>query len=69
VPGGKRQIEPLAAVDHAALTYEEFYKDFYEEASEIGSMAEADVLQYRRYAWVQSVGCTCKRCVGALVGV
>ena len=39
----KKKIEPLPALDHAAIEYDEFAKDFYEEAPAIAAMTPAEV--------------------------
>lgn len=40
--GGKMKIEALAALDHAAVEYADFAKDFYEEAPEIFAMDDRE---------------------------
>ncbi|XP_020588232.1 DEAD-box ATP-dependent RNA helicase 24 [Phalaenopsis equestris] len=44
----KRKIEPLPALDHSAMDYDAFNKDFYEENSSISGMNELDVTEYRK---------------------
>lgn len=44
VAGGKQKIEPLPALDHAAIEYDDFAKDFYEEAAAITKMSHAEVM-------------------------
>jgi len=44
---GGGAIEPLPAVDHGALAYEEFAKDFYEEAPALAALAEDEVAALR----------------------
>ena len=43
IAADKKRIEPLAALDHANIEYDEFSKDFYEEAPEIARMQPAEV--------------------------
>lgn len=35
--------DPLALVDHSAIEYDEFAKDFYSDAPAIAAMSEAEV--------------------------
>ncbi|KAH7676417.1 RNA helicase protein [Dioscorea alata] len=44
----KRKIEPILALDHSAIEYEPFNKDFYEEKPSISGMTEQDVSEYRK---------------------
>lgn len=41
--GRKRTIDPLAPVNHSAVEYDEFGKDFYTEAPAIAAMGDAQV--------------------------
>lgn len=41
--GGKLKIEALPGLDHSAVEYDEFAKDFYEEAPEIFAMDDSEV--------------------------
>ncbi|XP_051118767.1 DEAD-box ATP-dependent RNA helicase 24 isoform X2 [Andrographis paniculata] len=43
----KRKIEPIPALDHSAIDYEPFNKDFYEEKPSISGMSNQDVADYR----------------------
>lgn len=44
----KRKIEPIPALDHSSIDYEQFSKDFYEEKASISGMSELDVVEYRK---------------------
>ncbi|PKU86302.1 DEAD-box ATP-dependent RNA helicase 24 [Dendrobium catenatum] len=44
----KRKIEPIPALDHSAIDYDAFNKDFYEEKPSISGMSELDVTEYRK---------------------
>ncbi|XP_020107971.1 DEAD-box ATP-dependent RNA helicase 24 isoform X2 [Ananas comosus] len=44
----KRKIEPIPALDHSAIEYDQFNKDFYEEKPSISGMSEQDVADYRK---------------------
>ncbi|KAG0501010.1 hypothetical protein HPP92_001082 [Vanilla planifolia] len=44
----KRKIEPISALDHSAIEYDAFNKDFYEEKPSILGMSELDVVEYRK---------------------
>ncbi|GIL70856.1 hypothetical protein Vretimale_3928 [Volvox reticuliferus] len=46
--GARRNVEALAPLDHSAMVYAPFAKDFYEEAPEIVAMTDAEVAAYRR---------------------
>ncbi|KAJ3197348.1 hypothetical protein HK101_004224, partial [Irineochytrium annulatum] len=46
--GKKRDIEPLAAVDHSKVDYIEFEKNLYEEHKDIAAMSEDDAFRIRR---------------------
>lgn len=39
----KKSIDPLPAVDHSNLEYNDFGKDFYEESPELAAMTPAEV--------------------------
>lgn len=52
--GTKQKIEPLAALDHAAIQYDEFAKDFYEESAEIAKMSHAEVIHCTALMVMQS---------------
>jgi ATP-dependent RNA helicase DDX42 len=39
----KKQIEPLTALDHTKIEYEEFEKNFYDEPEDIAAMSENEV--------------------------
>ena len=39
----RRDIAPLAALDHSAVAYEPVAKDFYEESADIAAMSDAEV--------------------------
>ncbi|KAK9804524.1 hypothetical protein WJX73_004516 [Symbiochloris irregularis] len=54
--GGKQKIDPLAALDHASIQYDEFAKDFYEEAAEVTKMSHAEVNTLRRQLGVRIAG-------------
>lgn len=41
--GRKRTIDPLAPIDHSAIDYDEFGKDFYSEHPSIAAMSDAEV--------------------------
>ena len=41
--GDKKSIEPLPALDHSNIEYDDFGKDFYEEKAEIAAMTPAEV--------------------------
>ncbi|KAI8917781.1 P-loop containing nucleoside triphosphate hydrolase protein [Powellomyces hirtus] len=43
----RRDIEPLAAVDHSKIEYQEIAKDFYEEHPDIAALTEADAVKIR----------------------
>lgn len=45
---GHFEVAPLPFVDHHAITYDEFNKEFYEENPVIAAMSVSDVQQYRR---------------------
>lgn len=44
----KKKIEPIPALDHSSIDYEQFSKDFYEEPESISGMSEQDVVEYRK---------------------
>ncbi|KAL1920617.1 uncharacterized protein VTP21DRAFT_994 [Calcarisporiella thermophila] len=44
----KRDVEPLAKIDHAKIEYREIEKYFYEEHPEIASLSSEQVLELRR---------------------
>ncbi|GLC43085.1 hypothetical protein PLESTB_000864700 [Pleodorina starrii] len=46
--GSRRAVEALAPLDHGSMVYAPFAKDFYEEATEIGKMTDAEVAANRR---------------------
>ena len=39
----KRAIDPLPPLDHSEIEYEDFAKDFYEEAPDIAAMTDEQV--------------------------
>ena len=41
--GDKKSVEPLPALDHGNIEYDDFGKDFYEEKAEIAAMTPAEV--------------------------
>ena len=41
--GDKKTVEPLPALDHSNIEYDDFGKDFYEEKAEIAAMTPAEV--------------------------
>ena len=43
--GGKMKIEALAALEHGDVEYDDFAKDFYEEAPEVFAMDDKEVSQ------------------------
>lgn len=43
----KKKIEPIVALDHSEIEYENFNKDFYEEKPSISGMSDQDVIEYR----------------------
>eukprot|EP00873_Tetraselmis_striata_P024869 jgi/Tetstr1/445133/TSEL_032931.t1 len=48
VAGGKRSVEPLAALDHSAIEYWDFNKEFYSVSKEIAALADHEVNAMRR---------------------
>ena len=52
----KRNIGPLAALDHSQIKYDEFNKNFYEEASDIAKMKEDEVNKLRKELEIQVSG-------------
>ncbi|KAJ6791602.1 DEAD-box ATP-dependent RNA helicase 24 [Iris pallida] len=44
----KRRIEPIPALDHSAVEYEAFNKDFYEEKPSISGMTDQEVAEYQK---------------------
>ena len=41
--GDKKTVEPLPALDHSNIEYDDFGKDFYEEKAEVAAMTPAEV--------------------------
>lgn len=52
----KKKIEPIPALDHSAIEYEQFNKDFYEEKPSISGMSEQDVADYRKSLAIRTSG-------------
>ncbi|KAG1338805.1 DEAD-box ATP-dependent RNA helicase 24 [Cocos nucifera] len=52
----KKKIEPIPALDHSAIEYESFNKDFYEENPSISGMSEQDVTEYRKSLAIRTSG-------------
>lgn len=46
--GAKKDIEALAPLEHGDIEYEDFAKDFYEQAAAISAMGDAEVAAYRK---------------------
>jgi len=46
--GGRKDIEPLAAVDHSKIEYPEVEKNFYEEHADIQALTSQQVSELRR---------------------
>eukprot|EP00891_Asterochloris_glomerata_P004743 jgi/Astpho2/4743/gw1.00067.63.1_t len=54
--GDKKTVEPLPALDHSNIEYDDFGKDFYEEKAEIAAMTPAEVNTTRRQLGIRVSG-------------
>ncbi|KAK9845852.1 hypothetical protein WJX81_004205 [Elliptochloris bilobata] len=52
----RKRIDPLPPVDHDSISYEDFAKDFYEEAADVAAMPPAEVAALRRELAVRVSG-------------
>jgi hypothetical protein len=53
---GRRAIEPLAALNHGTVAYEDFCKDFYEEDPTVTALDNAQVAQQRKALGIRVSG-------------
>jgi ATP-dependent RNA helicase DDX42 len=52
----KREIESLAAANHAEIEYEEFNKEFYEPVAELKALSPVEIAQRQQLAGIRVVG-------------
>ncbi|KHJ74724.1 DEAD/DEAH box helicase, partial [Oesophagostomum dentatum] len=52
----KKVIDPLPAIDHAAITYPEFNKNFYEEHEEIKKLNHVEMMKLREQLGIRVGG-------------
>jgi ATP-dependent RNA helicase DDX42 len=56
IPDKRREIDSLAASNHAEIDYEQFRKDFYEPVPEIKALSAVEVAQRQKAAGTRVVG-------------
>ncbi len=56
--GRKREIESLAAANHAEIDYEEFTKEFYEPVAELKALTPTEIAQRQHAAGIRVAGYT-----------
>eukprot|EP00656_Telonema_subtile_P057774 TRINITY_DN9583_c0_g1_i2.p1 TRINITY_DN9583_c0_g1~~TRINITY_DN9583_c0_g1_i2.p1 ORF type:complete len:699 (-),score=167.14 TRINITY_DN9583_c0_g1_i2:161-2257(-) len=61
---GSKEIEPLAAVDHASMDYWDFKKNFYKEHPEVKAMGANEVMILRKQMEIKVSGFDCPKPVG-----